>query len=695
MEDRYSDDLKSTAEKELEMILRESDLNSSVELLDKTLTDKAHKSQLTKKNVKNLIKNVLTNDDVATMLRQTLDEDCDANCLYEPKLTRAKIREMLKTYPPSVHQWSPNQQQSIISECRLLIEQEFPDDSEDEEYQPDKNLDEEDEEDDDDESKCTEVNKSFDTEGDVDNDCENSEPIENNSKETIGMRTRSKFSLSDTPLEIIEQAFIPPDITEDMYDSACENDEWMEFLSEFTKPLDSGQNDDAEDDPEYNVLCDDDFTNVDKEEFRIDKSVKVTRKEYNDLMNELYEFTESYTDFNDSGTNKVSTRSDCDKDVTKSKSAVSSIPTYTSSVADWSANCDFTTYNVMVPINFSNAQFVDRKDADSNSQVVKSNTCQQLKPKPNNHLSIVSVLNTTHTSNAPAVSLNSTSDESNLEKYISDISRHNVFNEQEIVGMLPKQMLVFQQQLTQHVQLLTQHYVLCTLDKPFNKYLRICNKMLESIKNSTKDKSYVPVNVNSSGRFINDWNSAIENEKEYNNLKDCEKLSFETMRFMLSYYEPVFVYPELLPTKTFCLRPTRMPITPAEEKLLLLKINYVYKSLKEKQQTRAKYRKKDLADMMPMVLKTVHKRWFSHRRLTDLKIFITRHKNTLIPNNVNSYFKNGKIEDVVHIVNVEALASKKCLFENDVQKFPSIWKPTLKQLLSSSKPMEKNVKIGK
>lgn len=39
---------------------------------------------------------------------------------------------------------------------------------------------------------------------------------------------------------------------------------------------------------------------VDKEEFRIDKSVKVTRKEYNDLMNELYEFTQSYIEFNGS-----------------------------------------------------------------------------------------------------------------------------------------------------------------------------------------------------------------------------------------------------------------------------------------------------------------------------------------------------------------------------------------------------------
>jgi len=37
---------------------------------------------------------------------------------------------------------------------------------------------------------------------------------------------------------------------------------------------------------------------VDKEEFRIDKSVKVTRKEYNDLMNELNEFTESFLEFN-------------------------------------------------------------------------------------------------------------------------------------------------------------------------------------------------------------------------------------------------------------------------------------------------------------------------------------------------------------------------------------------------------------
>ena len=72
---------------------------------------------------------------------------------------------MLNTYPTS---GSTNQQQSILSECTSLIEKEFPDDSEDEEYHPDKMFEEEEDEYDDDEFKLTEVNKSFDTENDQD-----------------------------------------------------------------------------------------------------------------------------------------------------------------------------------------------------------------------------------------------------------------------------------------------------------------------------------------------------------------------------------------------------------------------------------------------------------------------------------------------------------------------------------------------
>lgn len=80
--------------------------------------------------------------------------------------------------------------------------------------------------------------------------------------ENIALRTRSKLSLSDTPLEKIEEAFIPPDITTDMYDLECDDEDWRDFLNRFTKPLEEavqGQpEDDDEADPEYNVLADED-----------------------------------------------------------------------------------------------------------------------------------------------------------------------------------------------------------------------------------------------------------------------------------------------------------------------------------------------------------------------------------------------------------------------------------------------------
>nr|CAD7460912.1 unnamed protein product [Timema tahoe] len=106
-------------------------------------------------------------------------------------------------------------------------------------------------------------------------------------QENIGQRTRSKFSLSDTPLETIEQAFIPPDITTDMYDLECDDEDWNNFLKDFTKPL----KDDEDADPEYNILADEEEV-VDHEELRMDRAVKVSKKELNALFNELFEYTE-------------------------------------------------------------------------------------------------------------------------------------------------------------------------------------------------------------------------------------------------------------------------------------------------------------------------------------------------------------------------------------------------------------------
>lgn len=112
----------------------------------------------------------------------------------------------------------------------------------------------------------------------------------------IAKRTRSKLSLSSTPLEVIEGAFIPPDITTDMYDMDCDNDDWRDFLKTFTRPLDEVIKDDEDHDPEYNVLADEEIDKVDKEELRADKAVKVTRKELNILMAELFEYADNFTE---------------------------------------------------------------------------------------------------------------------------------------------------------------------------------------------------------------------------------------------------------------------------------------------------------------------------------------------------------------------------------------------------------------
>lgn len=53
----------------------------------------------------------------------------------------------------------------------------------------------------------------------------------------------------------------------------------------------------------------------------------------------------------------------------------------------------------------------------------------------------------------------------------------------------------------------------------------------------------------------------------------------------------------------------------------------MFKELKEKPKTRPKYKKMNLSDMMPVILPILRKRWFSHRSLNQLKLFISRRKN--------------------------------------------------------------------
>lgn len=101
-----------------------------------------------------------------------------------------------------------------------------------------------------------------------------------------------QVSYTDKALEDIEQAFIPPDIDLDMYDCVIDDQDWKDFLTEFTKPIDK-INTNEDDDTEFipNLQEEEQF---DSEEFRQDPGVKVSKKELNELMGELFELDEIY-----------------------------------------------------------------------------------------------------------------------------------------------------------------------------------------------------------------------------------------------------------------------------------------------------------------------------------------------------------------------------------------------------------------
>ncbi|XP_012272337.1 GON-4-like protein isoform X2 [Orussus abietinus] len=290
-------------------------LNEMEEEIERQLDAKAAKTNLTATNVKNILKHVITNEHVMAMVQKRL-HNSDDDIIFEPKLTRAKAKELAMTQPDIPWPMTPVKK-TAPSEVQVLIEEELSEDSSDEEYNPDQDQQSDDEREAETsvgsdaesqpstpatsmgQSTSSEQLKVSDTRYDSDGIFKiPSIPLVPTEEESIGQRTRSKLCLSETPLEHIEQAFVPPDITTDMYDWDCDNDEdWDNFLKEFTQPLaqEPVAEDDPDADPEYNILEDEETELLDKEELRMDRAVKVTRRELNNLVAELFEFADMFS----------------------------------------------------------------------------------------------------------------------------------------------------------------------------------------------------------------------------------------------------------------------------------------------------------------------------------------------------------------------------------------------------------------
>lgn len=104
-DDEVSDDgLKIVIESPKRKLMRKSKSPPNINLVDKeiiesiekelenNLEEKAAKSNLTTINVKNILRQVVTNEHVLALVRQTENPETAGELPFEPKLTRAKAK---------------------------------------------------------------------------------------------------------------------------------------------------------------------------------------------------------------------------------------------------------------------------------------------------------------------------------------------------------------------------------------------------------------------------------------------------------------------------------------------------------------------------------------------------------------------------------------------------------------------------
>ncbi|XP_040608376.1 GON-4-like protein isoform X3 [Mesocricetus auratus] len=113
----------------------------------------------------------------------------------------------------------------------------------------------------------------------------------------IAFRTRSKMPLKDVPLGQLEAELQAPDITPDMYDpNTADDEDWKVWLGGLLNDdVENEDEADDDDDPECNFL--EDLNEPDTEDFRTDRPVRITKKEVNGLMEELFETFQDEMEF--------------------------------------------------------------------------------------------------------------------------------------------------------------------------------------------------------------------------------------------------------------------------------------------------------------------------------------------------------------------------------------------------------------
>ncbi|XP_049534014.1 uncharacterized protein LOC125950247 [Anopheles darlingi] len=435
-------------------------------------------------------------------------------------------------------------------------------------------------------------------------------------QENIALRTRSKLCLTKTDIETLESTFVPPDITTDMYDIDYDMDqEWKDFLEEFTKPLPNDLEDDDDNDPEYVGA---EKVPLDAEEMR---PVRVSKKELSELMNELVQMTgideETLLDqaFND----VLDTSFDCNQidrmlntplspsELTTAPDVDKSVPMNNSADVQ-SSHC---TTNSTVPLNDCNSPVQERNcsvflpDIVSTPHVSRppfvpeSNTIMQSELRRGELTTIQ--LNGSEP-NCPADSgLSAGVDAKTSSKFSlkfvvpveSNFSydpvtsrlipntkeeKRYTFNKtvqplvlnltEEQVGFTDFQHQLLQQQLRMHVQLTTQHFLQTYGHPTMWKMAKTFKDMLQELDDISTNKPCVrPCNLETALDCCQSWEDELSVPSDLNDqLREYWRSQEKRMKRPNSKYScgefhwrvmekmlncKAFIYPALIPYKPF------------------------------------------------------------------------------------------------------------------------------------------------
>ncbi|XP_045475206.1 uncharacterized protein LOC123681057 [Harmonia axyridis] len=583
--------------------------------LEKSLTEKAAKSNLNETAVKIILRYVVSDENVVALLKQKENDKNDPAILpYEPKITRSKAKELAHSGSSILSaQWDKSN--SSTSNVKELLTEELHEDSSDDEYVPVE------EESEDDSSVCCSVSNPptpsttqkllddeiFKTPQSIkikDDKLEDENILELEDEANIALRTRSKLSLNETPLEELEQSFLPPDITSDMYDFDCNDDDWKNFLNSFTQPLEEVvKNTEEEDlDPEYNILADEDITKVDAEELRDDRGVRVPKRELNDLIAELFEYVDIYEN-----------RKDFEQD-----------------------NLDIIIDPDSYPIQeLELDRYIEIFDGNSNKQIYLNMD-----------------------DNVPAL-----------------YERLPLQSENPLSGLFSVvQMKLLQQQMAQHIQMLTQNFFLTFQHPYFSEYAGEMKEYLMNLKLLSEGKEFSAfdsINLKSALELVEQWEKMFEEENEtasktVQHFKDTMEESYECFKNKKYYYylpfpdsimetfaeSDVFMYPQLLPKNPFkhpsLQKCEYAPFTISELQLIAIGLEQFTQFLINDKEFLTNRKQINMAKIAEVIQKLLMP---GRRRSQVLKQIYELKNSKKYPNNpIAFYFKNKRAPYTVHRV---------------------------------------------